>query len=113
MASDLTQRLFVVCIRAFHNQQVEIWIAVQHLPEAVRIACVTGKCERPATRCLHPVADRRLGQAQLTGARVLLSACQQCKRTLMAAAPGALQPSRFRVSTRVKTSGNPAVQSSS
>jgi heterodisulfide reductase subunit D len=32
------------------------------------------------------VADRRLGQAQQTGARVLLSACQQCKRTLMAAA---------------------------
>ncbi len=32
------------------------------------------------------VADRRLGQAQRTGARVLLSACQQCKRTLMAAA---------------------------
>lgn len=32
------------------------------------------------------VADRRLGQAQRTGARVLLSACQQCKRTLMSAA---------------------------
>ena len=32
------------------------------------------------------VAGRRLGQAQRTGARVLLSACQQCKRTLMAAA---------------------------
>jgi heterodisulfide reductase subunit D len=32
------------------------------------------------------VADRRLGQAQRSGARVLLSACQQCKRTLMAAA---------------------------
>jgi Fe-S oxidoreductase len=32
------------------------------------------------------VADRRLAQAQRTGARVLLSACQQCKRTLMAAA---------------------------
>jgi Fe-S oxidoreductase len=32
------------------------------------------------------VADRRLGHAQQTGARVLLSACQQCKRTLMAAA---------------------------
>jgi Fe-S oxidoreductase len=32
------------------------------------------------------VADRRLRQAQATGARVLLSACQQCKRTLMAAA---------------------------
>ncbi len=32
------------------------------------------------------VADRRLGQVQRTGARVLLSACQQCKRTLMAAA---------------------------
>ncbi len=32
------------------------------------------------------VATRRLGQAQRTGARVLLSACQQCKRTLMAAA---------------------------
>jgi Fe-S oxidoreductase len=32
------------------------------------------------------VADRRLGQAQRTGAKVLLSACQQCKRTLMAAA---------------------------
>jgi Fe-S oxidoreductase len=32
------------------------------------------------------VADRRLGQAQRTGARVLLSSCQQCKRTLMAAA---------------------------
>jgi Fe-S oxidoreductase len=32
------------------------------------------------------VADRRLGQAQLTAARVVLSACQQCKRTLMAAA---------------------------
>jgi heterodisulfide reductase subunit D len=32
------------------------------------------------------VAARRLGQAQQTGARVILSACQQCKRTLMAAA---------------------------
>ena len=32
------------------------------------------------------VADRRLGQAQRTGARLILSACQQCKRTLMAAA---------------------------
>jgi heterodisulfide reductase subunit D len=32
------------------------------------------------------VAGRRLGQAQRTGARVVLSACQQCKRTLMAAA---------------------------
>jgi hypothetical protein len=32
------------------------------------------------------VADRRLAQAQHTGARVLLSACQQCKRTLMVAA---------------------------
>ncbi len=32
------------------------------------------------------VASRRLGQAQRTGARVVLSACQQCKRTLMAAA---------------------------
>jgi heterodisulfide reductase subunit D len=32
------------------------------------------------------VASRRLSQAQRTGARVLLSACQQCKRTLMAAA---------------------------
>jgi heterodisulfide reductase subunit D len=32
------------------------------------------------------VAERRLKQAQQTGARVILSACQQCKRTLMAAA---------------------------
>jgi heterodisulfide reductase subunit D len=32
------------------------------------------------------VADRRLRQAQQTGARVLLSTCQQCKRTLMMAA---------------------------
>jgi heterodisulfide reductase subunit D len=32
------------------------------------------------------VASRRLKQAQHTGAPVLLSACQQCKRTLMAAA---------------------------
>jgi heterodisulfide reductase subunit D len=32
------------------------------------------------------VADRRLGQAQRTGAKFVLSACQQCKRTLMAAA---------------------------
>jgi Fe-S oxidoreductase len=32
------------------------------------------------------VAKRRLGQAQRTGARVVLSACQQCKRTLMASA---------------------------
>ena len=32
------------------------------------------------------VADRRLAQAQRTGARVILSACQQCKRTLMSAA---------------------------
>jgi heterodisulfide reductase subunit D len=32
------------------------------------------------------VADRRLDQAQRTGAKVILSACQQCKRTLMAAA---------------------------
>lgn len=32
------------------------------------------------------VASRRLDQAQQTGARVILSACQQCKRTLTAAA---------------------------
>jgi len=32
------------------------------------------------------VAVRRLGQAQQTGARLVLSSCQQCKRTLMAAA---------------------------
>ncbi len=32
------------------------------------------------------VADRRLSQAQRTGAKVILSACQQCKRTLMSAA---------------------------
>jgi Fe-S oxidoreductase len=32
------------------------------------------------------VADRRLSQAQQTGAKYVLSACQQCKRTLMAAA---------------------------
>jgi heterodisulfide reductase subunit D len=32
------------------------------------------------------VAARRLGQAQRTGARMILTACQQCKRTLMAAA---------------------------
>jgi Fe-S oxidoreductase len=32
------------------------------------------------------VADRRLRQAQQTMARVVLSACQQCKRTLMTAA---------------------------
>ena len=31
------------------------------------------------------VAGRRVQQAQKTGARILLSACQQCKRTLMAA----------------------------
>lgn len=37
-------------------------------------------------RVTADVADRRLSQAQQTGARVLLSACQQCKRTLMAAA---------------------------
>jgi heterodisulfide reductase subunit D len=32
------------------------------------------------------VAERRLAQAQRTGARIVLSACQQCKRTLMSAA---------------------------
>ena len=32
------------------------------------------------------VAARRVKQAQRTGARILLSACQQCKRTLMTAA---------------------------
>ena len=32
------------------------------------------------------VASRRLAQAQRTGARTILSACQQCKRTLMGAA---------------------------
>ncbi|RPI57021.1 MAG: (Fe-S)-binding protein [Chloroflexi bacterium] len=32
------------------------------------------------------VASRRMEQVQRTGARVLLSACQQCKRTLLAAA---------------------------
>jgi Fe-S oxidoreductase len=37
-------------------------------------------------RVTATVADRRLGQAQRTGARVILSSCQQCKRTLMAAA---------------------------
>jgi Fe-S oxidoreductase len=37
-------------------------------------------------RVTADVADRRLGQAQRTGARVILSACQQCKRTLMSAA---------------------------
>jgi heterodisulfide reductase subunit D len=36
-------------------------------------------------RVTETVASRRLGQAQQTGARVILSACQQCKRTLMAA----------------------------
>ena len=35
---------------------------------------------------VEAVAIRRLGQAQATGAQVLLSACQQCKRTLMTAA---------------------------
>jgi heterodisulfide reductase subunit D len=35
---------------------------------------------------VEAVARRRLGQAQATGAQVLLSACQQCKRTLMTAA---------------------------
>ncbi len=35
---------------------------------------------------VEAVASRRLGQAQATGAQVLLSACQQCKRTLMTAA---------------------------
>jgi Fe-S oxidoreductase len=37
-------------------------------------------------RVTASVADRRLGQAQQTGAKYILSACQQCKRTLMAAA---------------------------
>jgi heterodisulfide reductase subunit D len=32
------------------------------------------------------VASRRIDQARRTGARILLSSCQQCKRTLMAAA---------------------------
>ena len=32
------------------------------------------------------VAARRVQQARKTGARFLLSACQQCKRTLMTAA---------------------------
>lgn len=32
------------------------------------------------------VAGRRLAQAQRTGARMILSSCQQCKRTLMGAA---------------------------
>jgi heterodisulfide reductase subunit D len=32
------------------------------------------------------VSRRRIGEAQATGARVLLSACQQCKRTLAGAA---------------------------
>ena len=32
------------------------------------------------------IARRRLGQAEATGAKVLLSACQQCKRTLQAGA---------------------------
>ena len=36
-------------------------------------------------RVTAAVADRRLSQAQQTDARVILSACQQCKRTLMAA----------------------------
>lgn len=34
---------------------------------------------------VHAVARRRLRQAEDTGAHVLLSACQQCKRTFMAA----------------------------
>jgi Fe-S oxidoreductase len=41
------------------------------------------------------VAARRVLQAQKTGARVLLSACQQCKRTLMAA--GRRAKARLRV----------------
>jgi heterodisulfide reductase subunit D len=41
------------------------------------------------------VVDRRLGQDQRTGAQVVLSTCQQSKRTLQAAAP------RNRVRVRV------------
>jgi heterodisulfide reductase subunit D len=32
------------------------------------------------------IAERRIEQAQATGATVLISACQQCKRTLLQAA---------------------------
>ena len=35
---------------------------------------------------VEAVARRRLQQAQATGAQALVSACQQCKRTLMTAA---------------------------
>lgn len=35
---------------------------------------------------VEAVARRRLQQAEATGAQVLVSACQQCKRTLMTAA---------------------------
>ncbi|HID89649.1 MAG TPA: hypothetical protein EYP52_08075, partial [Anaerolineae bacterium] len=45
-----------------------------------------GDVEMADKSLTEAVARRRIGEAQATGARVLLSACQQCKRTLMGAA---------------------------
>ena len=38
MAGYLTQYFFVIGVRTFHNQNVEVRVAVEHLPEAVRAA---------------------------------------------------------------------------
>jgi len=45
-----------------------------------------GDVEMSDAELTAAVARRRLGEAQATGAQVLLSACQQCKRTLTQAA---------------------------
>jgi len=45
-----------------------------------------GNVEMVSPELTAAVAARRIEQAQRTGARTLVSACQQCKRTLMSAA---------------------------
>lgn len=45
-----------------------------------------GDVEMGDAELTHAVAARRLGQAEAAGARTIVSACQQCKRTLSMAA---------------------------
>ena len=61
MAGYLTQGFFVIGVGAFHDQQVQIRVGVEHFPEPVRVARIAGERERFAPRRLHPKAYRGLG----------------------------------------------------
>ena len=50
------------------------------------LCCGGGDVEMAAPSLSAALARRRLAQARETGAEVIVSACQQCKRTLAAAA---------------------------